>query len=42
MLQRILSHMGNETGCPNGKNPGVAVCSDVISPEFSMLEIADA
>ena len=33
MLQSILSHMGNETGCLSGKNSGVAGCSDVISPK---------
>ena len=31
MLQNILSHMGNETGCPSGTNPGEAGCLDVIS-----------
>ena len=28
----MISHMGNETGCPSGKDPGVAGCSDVIGP----------
>ena len=28
----MISHMGNEIGCQSGKNPGVAGCSDVISP----------
>ena len=27
----MISHMGNETGCPRGKNPGEVGCSDVIS-----------
>ena len=27
----IISHMGNETCCPSGKNHGEAGCSNVIS-----------
>ena len=32
MLQIILSHMENVTGCPSRKNPSVVDSLDVISP----------
>ena len=35
----MISHMGNETGCPSGKNPSVAGCLDVISPVMGYVNV---